>query len=146
MKVLFVHGDVHWRLAKKQKSKGGKMFLPLVEYPEGNMTNAIIAKIHLFKGDEKIQEDLIIEEFHKCMALLKPENIALLPFAHLSEDTSITMDALTAQRYISGLRAKLSEVFGIEVALIPFGVEKELTIRLKAHQYSAHFREFISED
>lgn len=146
MKVLFIHGDVCWKLAKRQKSKGSKMFLPLVESPEGNMANAIIAKIHLSKGDEKIKKDIIIEEFHKAIALLKSESIALLPFAHLDEDTSITMDALRALGYLSELKAKLSEVFGIEVALIPFGVEKELTIRFKAHKYSAHFREFLPGD
>ncbi len=141
-----MHGDVCWKLAKKQKSKGSKMFLPLVEYREGSKTNAIIAKIHLFKGDEKIKKDIIIDEFRKVMALLKSESIALLPFAHLDEDTSATMEALRALGYLSELRAKLSEVFGIEVALIPFGVEKELTIRFKAHKYSAHFREFLPED
>ena len=146
MKVLFVHGDVCWKVAKKQKSKGSKMFLPLVESPEGSKTNAIIAKVHLFEGDEKIRRELITEELHKAMALLKPENIVLLPFAHLDEDTSATMDAPRALRYFIELRTLISETCGIEVALIPFGVEKELTIRLKAHQYCVHFREFLPED
>lgn len=146
MKVLFIHGDVCWKLAKRQKSKGSKMFLPLVESPEGNKTNAIIAKIHLFKEDKNIRRGLIIDEFRKGITLLKPENIVLLPFAHLDEDTSTTMDALEALRYLVELRTLISEACGIEVALIPFGVEKELTIRLKAHRYSAHFREFLPED
>lgn len=144
MRVIFIHGDVRWKLAKRQK-RASRKFLRFAEFPEGDRKNAIITKIHLFKGDEKLGKDLFINELRKSIELLKAENVVILPFAHLDEDTALTMEALKAYRYLSNLRLVVAEEFGMQVPLIPFGVDKDIILRLKPHLYCAHFREFLPE-
>ena len=136
-----MHADISWSLPKKQSRRHRKEFLPLVEYPKGTRKNALVAAIHMFKGDNPSQS--FMDEIKKVRSFLHAESLVLLPFAHLSEDKSRTMELLEAFRLFSELRLMLAERFRTDVPMLPFGVDKYVDLKLKAHPYSVHYRDFL---
>ena|GEM_PF-4890556 len=145
MKVTFLHGDISWKASGKKNGKRSftdRKFRPRISERllSGNHSNTIIAEVHAQKKDERIPMERLVREFKAPCDLLKSENIVILPYAHQDENTKRTMDGESALEFLNQLASAISESMGKVVPVAAFGVDKEVTLRIKSHRFAAHFR------
>ncbi|KXB03227.1 hypothetical protein AKJ45_02170 [candidate division MSBL1 archaeon SCGC-AAA261F19] len=134
MKFLFVHAD-YVSYEVKQKSKVAEEIDDA--HRKGRMENPLIVFLSVEERDENSEKnakpvDRALGEIKDIASKIKVKNVALFPFAHLSE-------SLASPDYaISVLKELETELEKSEFNLlrVPFGWYKEFEFRSKGHPLS----------
>lgn len=128
MKLLFVHANyINYQVKEKAKSaeeisrdrKSGGMRDPLIVFACSENIDE--------KSDDVI--DNTLTEIKSVASKVKTKNIALFPFAHLSEELA-TPD--TAIQILKCIECKLNDE-GYRVIRVPFGWYKAFEFKSKGH-------------
>lgn len=123
MKILFEHAN-YFKYTKDQEYG--------IKYD-----NCLIARVCFEKGDGS-KLNLIKGELKKIYLKLKPENLILFPFSHLSNN-------LLAMDIAKVLFVQLGEDLnseGVNVISMPFGTNKGYQLCIKEHKLNNMFRHF----
>lgn len=140
--MLFIHADyVNYKV--KEKTPVGEKINS--SNKENNMENPLIVFICVEKKDEKSSNgkklvEKAFEEIKEVSEKIKVENIALFPFAHLSENISSPKFAI---KILENLDSKLKES-KFNSFKAPFGWYKEFEFKSKGHPLSVLSRTVYS--
>lgn len=135
MKLLLIHAD-YLNYQVKEKAKFAEEVPPAKKV--SGMRNPLIAFACAEKMDEKSGDviEKTAEEIKSAAAKVKAQNIALFPFAHLSEDLASPEIAI---QILKCVKCKLSDE-GYRVLRVPFGWYKAFEYKCKGHPLSVQFR------
>ncbi len=141
MKVLFIHAE-YLRYRVKERT-------PVAEDIEslgktGNMDEPLIALISIEDKDEKSDMEKVamktVEAILDVSSKIGVDNIALFPFAHLSENLASPDFAVSALKEIeSHLKSE-----GFDTMRVPFVWYKEFELRNKGHPLSVLSKSFTT--
>jgi len=141
LKVLFIHAE-YLRYRVKERT-------PVAEDIEslgktGNMDEPLIALISIEDKDEKSDMEKVamktVEAILDVSSKIGVDNIALFPFAHLSENLASPDFAVSALKEIeSHLKSE-----GFDTMRVPFGWYKEFELRNKGHPLSVLSKSFTT--
>lgn len=133
MKVLFIHADyIRYKVVERT---------PVAEDIEnsqktGSMGDPLITLISVEGGDEGWEEAELAKkackEIGDVSSKIKVSNIALFPFAHLSDNLASPNFAVSV---LEKLESKLRNS-GFNTLRIPFGWYKEFELKSKGHPLS----------
>ncbi|KXA91719.1 hypothetical protein AKJ57_00070 [candidate division MSBL1 archaeon SCGC-AAA259A05] len=133
MKVLFIHADyLSYRVKEKTPSaediEGSRK--------KGSMDEPLITLISIESSDERSEAEKLAEATLKTISDVSSKigvkNIALFPFAHLSEDLASPDFAVSV---LKETESKLKEE-GFNTLRVPFGWYKEFELKSKGHPLS----------
>ncbi len=140
MRILFIHADyINYGVREKASfaedlDEKGKA---------GGMRDPLIAFVSVEKRDEKAYEkgDGLIEkaiaEIEDVASKVKAKNLALFPFAHLSDELASPQRAIEV---LTCLECKLRDR-GYRVLRVPFGWYKTFELKCKGHPLSVLSRQ-----
>ncbi len=135
MKLLLVHAD-YLNYQVTEKAKLAEEVPPAKR--AGGMRNPLIAFACAEKMDEKSGDviEKTADEIKSVATKLKAENIALFPFAHLSDDLASPEIAI---QILKCVKCKLVDD-GYRVLRVPFGWYKSFEYKCKGHPLSVQSR------
>jgi threonyl-tRNA synthetase len=132
MRILLIHSD-YLRYKTKSKTKIAEKIED--EKKGGEFDNALVVFTAVEREDEKDADAIIesaVSEIMKVSSQVKPDNVIIYPYAHLSSSLS-SPDA--AKNILKGMESKLNEE-GVSASRIPFGWYKSFEISCKGHPLS----------
>lgn len=108
-----------------------------VTYSKQELKNCILVLVTVEVGDTSKSADLLAQDVATMAHNVGRTSIAILPFAHLSNNLAKTEDALTV---LDSIENELSQDF--HVLRGHFGSHKEFMFDLFGHPGNARFREY----
>lgn len=134
MRILLIHAD-YVEYETKERTPVAEEISK--DRKKGSLENPLIAFISVESVDEDSTEEKTLikealEEIIETASKIKAENIALFPFAHLSEDLASPDFAVDI---LKRLESRL-ENSGFNSIRVPFGWYKEFEFRNKGHPLS----------
>lgn len=142
MKILFIHADYVNYEAKEEgpaaEEISGVRKMESMEDPL--IVFASVEERDEDSGEREVLAGKALEEIEDIASKIKTENIALFPFAHLSESLASPNFAISV---LEKLESKL-EVSDFNSFRAPFGWYKEFEFRSKGHPLSVLSRTIIS--
>ena len=124
MRILLIHSD-YLRYKTKSKTKIAEKIED--EKKGGEFDNALVVFTAVEREDEKDADNIIesaVSEIMNVSSQVKPDNVIIYPYAHLSSSLS-SPDA--AKNILMGMESKLKEN-DVSVSRIPFGWYKSFEI------------------
>jgi len=132
MRILLIHSD-YLRYKTKSKTKIAEKIED--EKKGGEFGNALVVFTAVEREDEKDADAIVesaVSEIMNVSSQVKPDNVIIYPYAHLSSSLS-SPDA--AKSILKGMESKLKEE-GVSASRIPFGWYKSFEISCKGHPLS----------
>ena len=132
MRILLIHSDY---LKYKTKSKTKIAEEIGEEKKGGEYENALVVFTAVEKEDEQNASEIVesaVSEIINVSSQVKPDNIVIYPYAHLSSSLSSPQ---SAKKILKDMESKLKEE-GVVVSRIPFGWYKSFEISCKGHPLS----------
>lgn len=132
MRILLIHSD-YLRYKTKSKTKIAEKIED--EKKGGEFENALVVFTAVEREDEQNTDEIVesaVSEIINVSGQVKPDNVIIYPYAHLSSSLS-SPDA--AKKVLMNMESKLKEE-GIAVSRIPFGWYKSFEISCKGHPLS----------
>ncbi len=132
MRILLIHSD-YLRYKTKSKTKIAEKIED--QKKGGEFENALVVFTAVEKEDEQNKDEVVenaVSEVINVSGQVKPDNVVIYPYAHLSSSLS-SPDA--AKSILMDMESKLKEE-GFAVSRIPFGWYKSFEISCKGHPLS----------
>ena len=132
MRILLIHSD-YLRYKTKQKTKIAEKIDD--EKKGGEFDNALVVFTAVEKEDEQNESEIVenaVSEIINVSSQVKPDNVIIYPYAHLSSSLSSPQ---AAKKILKDMESKLIEN-DINVSRIPFGWYKSFEISCKGHPLS----------
>lgn len=132
MRILLIHSDY---LKYKTKSKTKIAEEIGEEKKDGEFENALVVFTAVEKEDAQNASEIVesvVSEIIKVSSQVKPDNVVIYPYAHLSSSLSSPQ---SAKKILKDMESKLKEK-GVVVSRIPFGWYKSFEISCKGHPLS----------
>lgn len=132
MRILLIHSD-YLRYKTKSKTKIAEKIEE--EKKGGEFENALVVFTAVEMEDEQDTDEIVesaVSEIINVSGQVKPDNVIIYPYAHLSSSLS-SPDA--AKKILMDMESKLKEE-DIAVSRIPFGWYKSFEISCKGHPLS----------
>lgn len=132
MRILLIHSD-YLRYKTKSKTKIAEKIED--EKKSGQFENALVVFTAVEKEDEQNSTEIVenaVSEIMNVSRQVKPDNVIIYPYAHLSSSLS-SPDA--AKKILKEMESQLGDE-GVEVSRIPFGWYKSFEISCKGHPLS----------
>src|SRR5665648_125293 len=132
MRILLIHSD-YLRYKTKSKTKIAEKIEDGKK--SGEFKNALVVFTAVEKEDEQNTTEIVengVLEIMNVSGQVKPDNVIIYPYAHLSSSLS-SPDA--AKKILKEMESQLKDK-GIEVSRIPFGWYKSFEISCKGHPLS----------
>ncbi len=117
--------------------------IPTAEETEKEKTrieDALVLFVSVENGDTEKLADKAMEDAHAFMQKLKVKKVLIYPFAHLSKDLAPADDALKILKAMQ----TYSENVGIETYRAPFGWNKGMELKVKAHPLAEQSRVYTA--
>ncbi len=143
MKLLFIHSD----LIEFQAKKPALRDLPDLpdDAKEGRLEDALVVFFSVESGDTDASDAIVqqaLAEVQDVAGQVNAQNIAMYPYAHLSEDLAPPRDA---QRIGSAFKDAVDEE-GYTTIEAPFGWYKAFTLQAKGHPLSELSRSVAADE
>lgn len=136
MRILQMHADwIEYEPIKKEISAAEE-----VEKKKYRLEEVLVLFVSVEDGDNEKIADNAIDEIKEFLKNIKINKILIYPFAHLSSDLAKPNDALNVIKEMEAHAKKLK----IEVYRAPFGWNKALAIKVKAHPLAEQSKVFRS--
>lgn len=132
MRILLIHSD-YLRYKTKQKTQIAEKIDD--EKKDGEFDNALVVFTAVEKEDEQNTAEIVenaVSEIINVSTQVKPDNVIIYPYAHLSSSLSSPQ---AAKNVLKDMESKLEEE-NINVSRIPFGWYKSFEISCKGHPLS----------
>lgn len=132
MRILLIHSD-YLRYKTKQKTQIAEKIDD--EKKGGEFDNALVVFTAVEREDEQNTAEIVenaVSEITNVSTQVKPDNVIIYPYAHLSSSLSSPQ---TAKNVLKDMESKLEEE-NINVSRIPFGWYKSFEISCKGHPLS----------
>jgi threonyl-tRNA synthetase len=132
MRILLIHSD-YLRYKTKQKTQIAEKIED--EKKGGEFDNALVVFTAVEKEDEQNTAEIVenaVSEIMNVSTQVKPDNVIIYPYAHLSSSLSSPQ---AAKNILKDMESKLEEE-NINVSRIPFGWYKSFEISCKGHPLS----------
>jgi len=132
MRILLIHSD-YLRYKTKSKTKIAEKIED--EKKGGEFENALVVFTAVEREDEQNADEVVesaVSEIINVSGQVKPDNVIIYPYAHLSSSLS-SPDA--AKKILKEMESKLKEE-SVAVSRIPFGWYKSFEISCKGHPLS----------
>ncbi|WP_414470015.1 threonine--tRNA ligase [Methanobacterium sp. ACI-7] len=132
MRILLIHSD-YLRYKTKQKTKIAEKIEE--EKKGGEYDNALVVFTAVEKEDEQNKADIVenaVSEIINVSSQVKPDNVIIYPYAHLSSSLSSPQ---AAKEILKEIESKLKEK-DLNASRIPFGWYKSFEISCKGHPLS----------
>jgi len=137
MRILQMHADwIEYEPIKKEISLAEE-----AEKKKHRIEEVLVLFASVEDGDNEKIAMQAVEEVKEFLKNLKVNKILIYPFAHLSSKLAKPEDALKVVKEMEAQAKKLK----IEVYRAPFGWNKALAIKVKAHPLAEQSKEFSSE-
>jgi len=132
MRILLIHSD-YLRYKTKSKTKIAEEIEDKKKI--GEFENALVVFTAVEKEDEQNTDEIVqsaVIEIINVSGQVKPDNIIVYPYAHLSSSLGSPQ---AAKKILAEIEAKLKEN-GLNASRIPFGWYKSFEISCKGHPLS----------
>ena len=137
MRILQMHADwIEYEPIRKEISSAEE-----VEKKKYRLEEVLVLFVSVEDGDNENLADKAIDEVKEFLGNLKVNKVLIYPFAHLSNSLAKPDDALSIIKEMEGHAKKLK----IEVYRAPFGWNKGLAIKVKAHPLAEQSKVFGHE-
>ena len=141
MRILLIHSD-HLKYQTKSKTRIAEEIED--EKKKGQFENALVVFTAVEKEDEEnptLVVENAVQEILDVSGKVKPENIVIYPYAHLSSSLGAP-DA--AKEILTNLESEL-QARNLVVSRVPFGWYKSFEVSCKGHPLSELSRSITSE-
>ena len=138
MRALIIHAN---KFATRVVSESNKPFgiqSEVVNSPEHNMNNCIVAFFTVEKPDSENELGNLYNEIVKASTETGTKNLMIVPFVHLSNNIA---DPKKAKEFYENIMNKFRNADYI-IGSSPFGYHKSLLLDAKGHPTSFRYREF----
>lgn len=137
MRILQMHADwVEYEPVRKEISQAEE-----VEKKKYRLEEVLVLFVSVEDGDNEKLADEAIDEVKVFLGKIKVNKILIYPFAHLSRSLAKPDDALSVIKQMEERARKLN----IEVYRAPFGWNKALGIKVKAHPLAEQSKVFSAD-
>jgi len=137
MKALLLHCKNYKSAVTEKATRPKDIQIEEFGNESSECSDCVVALITAEKGDNPSMVVELIKEISKMAKEVGTKAIALLPFAHLSNNLASATEAITALRKVEeGLKT-------FEIHRAHFGSHKELLIDLYGHPGNARYREYL---